>query len=992
MLEHAPETFLLYGDPRQLTADYRGRVLERLVQRLNARNHALVENRPQVLCRLADEAHVPAISAIIRDQKLGRSVRRFAFLVAVYGKLVGTVNAALDALESDETDPMNDYALEVVRLFADKAQRERLAAWADHAKSIPLGWIHEIAECVYPDVVDERRLAHLFAKTIVGDDRRFTSTYSLRRFVSEIVPQERLTSLLAAIMELLDVPPYIGTEPGRQRVSHIHVWLLPLLVPLLERVLQQSDLESASLPIYARALGFIDELRTYQMAYEDSKTDFTVLTQAHRSLRRAFLEYLVLSRTKDSPATFVFHMAGSRGLASIDVEDAPWLISLLSTSDNERLREAALYALEMLFEKSKRPLRLRRQILKASVDSSRLSQHARLSTQIGPIPHIKRFWYRRVVFTMGESSWWRLRQHDLQRRWQSIKNFYTLHRHIGVLRSGRRPDWLAFVLTSARLKDSGSSKLGSRDWEELRAVYGDRLSRAIMEGCDRTWRIHEAALPHARKPPNSIYNSVIAGLSILDLQSQTPQYWSTLSSEDARRAAICGMNELNGFADWLPALCTFHIKEVTSAMREGLSGEYALPEKSEQVHGVTANLASRPADDLLVRVVGQHVTDLLLAGDPANGTILRYLLRIMVKNLTLSRERLASVCKERIGFYRTDQEQYTLWLTVWIQVNALAALDHLDTLEGSIRAGAIRNLCGGLGGDDRFSEVRLDTPDYMRVDVLRRFLPPLLVLARTSDPSYVNGSFPERTGRMGTYLIEQLSTNSNPEALKLLQDMQRDPLLQPESDWLTRIVDHRIYLDSEALAWEPQDTASFGQERIRDPRNAQELFERVSDALETIEFMIQQSDGSWRNEIIAGSDETELRLWLAGKLRQVGSGKYVPYEEPQDARNKRADIRLEFPNVAGRTTIELKWAQNWSLNEHLERLENQLFGQYLKGESRHGVYLMMNKGPRKKSWGTRTDGESNSLDDLARAVREKAISLTRDHPGTEVLVMAVECG
>jgi hypothetical protein len=99
-----------------------------------------------------------------------------------------------------------------------------------------------------------------------------------------------------------------------------------------------------------------------------------------------------------------------------------------------------------------------------------------------------------------------------------------------------------------------------------------------------------------------------------------------------------------------------------------------------------------------------------------------------------------------------------------------------------------------------------------------------------------------------------------------------------------------------------------------------------------------------------GCEETELRRWLARKLKERARARYtIPQEEEID-QALRPDLRAENP-ATDPVSMELKWAENWTLAELRERLENQLVGQYLRDHnSRYGIYVIATDGRGKQRW------------------------------------------
>jgi len=117
-----------------------------------------------------------------------------------------------------------------------------------------------------------------------------------------------------------------------------------------------------------------------------------------------------------------------------------------------------------------------------------------------------------------------------------------------------------------------------------------------------------------------------------------------------------------------------------------------------------------------------------------------------------------------------------------------------------------------------------------------------------------------------------------------------------------------------------------------------------------------------------------LRKWLARQLREHSRDQYtVPQEEEIDEKHK-PDLRIEAPGM-NPISVEIKWAENWSLEKLEERLTNQLVGQYLRAvSSTYGIYLLgyIGKKNNKKHWKNVNTGVTISVYELEQFFQELA--------------------
>ena len=168
-----------------------------------------------------------------------------------------------------------------------------------------------------------------------------------------------------------------------------------------------------------------------------------------------------------------------------------------------------------------------------------------------------------------------------------------------------------------------------------------------------------------------------------------------------------------------------------------------------------------------------------------------------------------------------------------------------------------------------------------------------------------------------------------------------------------------------------------------DPKTDRDLFRIVCRHLDEIKNAVERADKSIRFEMHKEYDERKLRIWLACKLQERSKKRYtVPQEEEID-RRERPDLRIEKPGMAS-VSIEVKWAdKKWTLPQLLERLENQLIGQYLRDDqSRYGIYLLGYIG-RKKTWDALDASSHLSFEQVVAMIGTRARAIVAERRNIE---------
>ncbi len=268
----------------------------------------------------------------------------------------------------------------------------------------------------------------------------------------------------------------------------------------------------------------------------------------------------------------------------------------------------------------------------------------------------------------------------------------------------------------------------------------------------------------------------------------------------------------------------------------------------------------------------------------------------------------------------------------------------------------VASICTSLGAGIRSQLPIAARPDYLRPRGLRRLLTVLYRhirpeedLVRTGGP--YTPTIRDDIQRFRDGLLTRLGQSEDTAASAEIRELLDEPVLARSRDWILHLLSECVARDADRPAWRPVDLREFAQQFETDPRTDRDLFRILTNRFTDIKDDVETSDNSLREELRKGDDEYHLRRWLARKLSERSRNRYtVPQEEEIDQEH-RLDLRPQNPRT-NPVSIEIKWADNWSLAQLLERLDNQLVGQYMRARnSRYGIYLLATDG-RKGHWET----------------------------------------
>jgi hypothetical protein len=136
---------------------------------------------------------------------------------------------------------------------------------------------------------------------------------------------------------------------------------------------------------------------------------------------------------------------------------------------------------------------------------------------------------------------------------------------------------------------------------------------------------------------------------------------------------------------------------------------------------------------------------------------------------------------------------------------------------------------------------------------------------------------------------------------------------------------------------------------------------------------LENGDTSIAEILIPVKDERRHRIYISGWLREKVHGRYSVPPEEELADRKKPDMRIHGFGFDGPVPIELKVADNWLGTVLVERLHNQLCGQYLRDvRSNCGIYLLVYRGQGRKTWQIPGSRKRIDFTGLIRLLKDEA--------------------
>jgi len=498
--------------------------------------------------------------------------------------------------------------------------------------------------------------------------------------------------------------------------------------------------------------------------------------------------------------------------------------------------------------------------------------------------------------------------------------------------------------------------------------FGTDVAEAFRDGAQRFWRRYDPR-PHSEGgTPNSTPAAHVLGLAGLAIEARDSENWAKgLSPDEAKRATRYAVGELNGFPPWLPTLFNAWPDAVLSVLMGEIEHQVRTEKPDEPFHYVLDDVASWGT--WCWEAAGPLVLCLLSSLAPRRADSLQKLL-IIVHGSTVSDQAIAELAMRGIDEC-ASMECSAVWFASLIGADPEQGIprlrSYLDALSDPTERKrfamhAVSRLVGGrrvrgIGPRENFVRARhLGELYALMHEHIRRREDIDRIGGGVYSPDLRDDAQDAREGLLG--LIDRIPGKETFLALSELARGHPEEGLRP---YLMQRATRRAEADADLSPWNAVQVREFAETLERTPRDHRELAELVLLRFLDMKAELEGGDESVAPVLLRIKEETEMRNFLARELRSRAHGRYDVPQESELADGKRPDLRFHGSGFDAPVPVELKLADRWTGPKLLERLENQLCGDYLRDpRSRRGLFVLVHNGTE-KAWtvgaGDRVDFE-----------------------------------
>lgn len=977
----APEILIGYGDPSRLPIPTREALLRKFAE-VCASNQYYDESLDiSAVRRLADARLASTINQLLDEYRSNEEVRQLLLRTIWQGAIKECAESALQfSLDTSMDRYTRLGGIRAIGICGNNTQKQQLiTSILANAGAEDVNLTSAVCEQFFPALISVKELLETIKE--IPTPKRFSispASHALEQIVEQC-PEDKLLPLLAGFVRLLEQEPHIDNYC---EISNRFTWLLPhggnIAHRLLHKCIDEPVLQMAELLAIAREHGV--------ESHSGPKKELQTIIDSIPQLRYLFF-WRAVERIRE--------VRGKKNERLDDwwfvrFEPAPWRVipddfsyflaqaKLLPDRDNQLVAYSVSLALWNDGGRDNSRLNELRALANGNSEMAN-----KLNAYLNPPPMSPEYLEHQREMKQWKTKQEKQKQRRMIQRQEWIKKLQNDPSQLRSISKATLKEkfpnlcWLANTIRE--YKEQGPSRWGVGSWEVLIDEFGRDVAEAARDGLMAYWRFYQ---PTKRKD-NDVPDSLITGLVGLAIESRTiPKWTKQLSDQEAALAASYALQEMNGFPDWTVDLLTVHSNAFDKILRQEFRWEFGLCEgdRSALVHYKLAQLRYSGLPELRARFC-PYIFELLHRKEPWFDQTLEHALSILLQWDELDTSKFATLARKRHSV-AVDERRSLTWLVALLCVdadNALVTLKYwLSRVRGKIKKKErMTRFCGAMGHHS-FERFGSKYRDFERIEVLKKIIPMVYSHIRIEDDNVHDGAYTpdarDNAESMRGYLQGRVCDTPGRPAFEALLEFSRNLPHRRSRERMQVIALRRAAADAEFVSWEPSDIFKFALEGEKRPSTHRELFDLVCSRLDDIKYDLEDGDYSISATLQRIDQETELRNWFVKSLRTEAREKYCVSPEEELADAKRPDIRVHVPAIDAPCVVELKISDNWSYGDHVERLNNQLVGQYLRdARSCYGVFLLVKR--HKPRW---RFNRMLTFEELVECVQNEANRIVRE--------------
>ena len=617
-------------------------------------------------------------------------------------------------------------------------------------------------------------------------------------------------------------------------------------------------------------------------------------------------------------------------------------------------------------------------------------------------PELKRAYGRLAPIWRFKNQFRHVHQYKIRRwlrtRHAAITNFlWGIYNTIVLLRRGRKlaDGYETGMLVWAVRKSP--NHLGSEVIEKAKMRHGAWISMLFASGFKQYWKAND--ITYAER---NTYGASI-GLTGLALEDQNDL--ANLPDELVERAFRYGFANMNGFPDWLSELA--HQKPATFVDAASRILEEDVRESDETQYYSQGLSRIAYSDNNIRALIARPLLNILLQNPPpTNLRDLELAVSLVARSTIVDAASVVPFLRQAFvnATTRFSMNEAWIWLDGLFCVEPATGWAAWTSAFGREWSPSSRALFFRYLGRETTSYSRAEEKKNER-DNLTTDADTLCSLVKaayqvwppSNDPIHEEAYSPgiaEKATSKRSYFLGTLTALGSERALACFDQLAADPDLREHRDTFLYNRDKMVRASVRRNFLCPSDASVFLNSFSKPPSTVEEFRALVKRHLVALLEKLHHSDDDEAFMFRSGrGKEDDLRNWLSGRLRDIGSQHYEVIREQEVAIENRPDLRIHSRNPElGLISVEIKMADepHWTGDVLIDKIQTQLADQYMFENGSHtGFYLLANGAcPRvrvihpktklivRKAFSKKIGGKAVNFLGLIDAANTKASSVT----------------
>ena len=986
-----PEIFFEGGDPVQLPVDVRREILREVCEKMADGITGRSARSYEAAQRFANPDLTDEIRELIQKYSDNDALTEYLLRMVWLGELVDALPEAMNvALMPNAEKYARLSAFNAVKAIGTDDDQECVRqSFLDEAAELNREYLAELLKDLRPT---EQTWHWLLACIKKCETKKSYAFGHLSGAVTSFVAAadiELIPWIITGFNELLNLPPMI--ERGHCEVSKAFEWLIVPAIKAVERLILIRHCDSIQLSALS-ILSKFTVLRNSGFGSEDLsdvKVALPELVSSWPELNRALFWFEVHQTRegqyrKSGQRLTDFWGAGAwRALWKFDISDFDYVAGEISRQLHLDDKLVALSLAFDLYKQAGRPRAWRLQLHKLVAGNGELSRQ--LGDYLKPPAQSEKSRRRKQ-----EQAKWKQRSQAERKRTERYhadwKKYFNDNLDKARARLFAKPGTITnplLYLFDQTQEKNKTNRWTDYNWKTLIPEYGEEVAHFYRDATVSFWRHYEPKLRSEGAPFKETPWAVIIGLAGLEIEAHESIDWQKhLDETEVERACRYASFELNGFPTWFPMLFETYPEIVSNFLVQEIKYELSIEKSETETNYVIYNLgwSGHWSWDRLA----PSIYDLLKAMEPKSLSNLDNLLKIL-QGSSLTNDFIEELASRKSTVLE-DIHHAAHWFAVWACAAPETSITSLksrieeivDPKEQTLFAMIfVTHLFIGRAakrrGEVSYKRETFKTPSYLKslYLLMNEYIRTKEDIDRSAETVFFSSGLHDDAQDARDQLFNVLKMIPGKESYMTIVEIAKEHPDESTRPWIMFHAKTKAEEEGDIEPWSISQVRDFNDKLERTPGNHRELAELAILRLLDLKDDLEQSDSSVASILKLVKQETEIRKFIGKELRDKAQGRYSIPQEEELADAKKPDLRFHGAAFDSPVPVELKLADKWTGPQLIERLENQLCGDYLRDiRSGIGIFVLVYRSEKKAHWELPGSNNRVGFDGLIIALKE----------------------